>query len=263
MKKEISYKIVESAVSPLPKGFLARLPEIFAREGETIYKGRNEIKVLHTKDKNGRPLAICVKKYGIPPFFNRMFYSVGVRTPKARRTYENAQKIIDAGFQTPIQYGYVLCRKNGWIGESFSVGEFIENARTVGQDKKDAALVKAFAGYTAALHARGLMHLDYILNNILYTRKDDGYVFTLIDINRFSFRSSPVSGFWQAVNLMTPFHKPEELKPFVEAYEQAAHCPGKLVGRVLFFRRWRTRYSRLKKILKKIPGAKRVSKHRV
>ena len=84
-----------------------------------------------------------------------------------------------------------------------------------------------------------------------------------IDINRFSFRSKPITGFWQAVNLMTPFHEPEELKPFVEAYEQAAHCPGKLVGRVLFFRRWRTRYSRLKKILKKIPGAKRVSKHRV
>lgn len=263
MKKDVVYQVVESTQSPLPAGFLARLPEIFPREGKTIYKGRNKIKVFHTKDKNGRPLTICVKKYGIPPFLNRMFYSLGVHTPKARRTYENAQKIITAGFQTPRQYGYIIGRKNGWIGETFSVGEFVENARIVGQDKKDVALVKAFAGYTAALHARGLMHRDYILNNILYTKNDDGYAFILIDINRFLFRSSPITGFWQAVNLMTPFYKPEELKRFVEAYEQSAHCPGKLVNRVLRFRRWRTRYSRLKKILKKIPGAKRISEYRV
>ena len=263
MKKEISYQLTESDKSPLPEGFLAQLPDVFAREGETIYRGRNEIKIFHIKDKAGRPLTICVKKYGIPPFFNRLFYSLGWRTPKAKRTYENAQKIMEAGFQTPLQYGYILGRKNGWIADSFSVGEFVEQARTVGQDKQDAALVKAFAGYTAALHARGLCHLDYILNNILYTRKDGNYAFTLIDINRFSFRSHPITGFLRAVNLMTPFHDPKELKPFVEAYEQAAGCPGQLKDRVLRYRRWRTRYSQLKRVLKKIPGAKGVSKHRI
>lgn len=256
MKNTISYEVKEATSSPLPAGFLAQLPEVFSREGQTIYKGRNEIKKFEI---NGR--TVCVKKYCIPPLINRILYSLGWRTPKAKRTYDNAQEILKRGFKTPVQYGYVLRKKNGWLEESFSVGEFVAQARTVGEDKKDTGLVSAFARYTADLHAHGLMHRDYILNNILYTHDENGYDFTLIDINRFVFRQKPIRGFLQSMNLMQPFHDAAELKRFVSAYEEAACCPGKLTGRVVRFRWWRNRYSQLKRLLRKIQGSRFFTRH--
>ena len=249
MISHVSYKIVEAESSPLPKGFLASIPNRFAAEGKVIYKGRNEIKVFEVGDRT-----VCVKKYRIPPFLNRILYSWGWRKPKAKRTYENAQKILSRGFNTPRQYGYVLEYRNGWIRESFSVGEFVENSRTVGQDKQNAQLIRAFADYTASLHAHGLMHRDYILNNILYRQNEKGYAFTLIDINRFVFRSTPIRGFLQSMNLMQPFQDQQELNAFVQAYEAADPSSGALGARVARFRRWRNRYSAFKRFLKKLPG---------
>lgn len=257
MKNRISYEVITSSSSPLAGSFWERLPEVFDKEGQTIYKGRNEIKNFTV---DGR--TVCVKKYSVPPFFNRVLYSWGWRTPKARRTYQNAHEILARGFKTPAQYGYIIKRENGWISESYSVGEFVEHARAVGQDKQDENLVRAFACYTAGLHARGMVHRDYILNNILYTHAGGKYEFTLIDINRFVFKNKPIRGFLQRLNLMQPFHAPDELKRFVQAYEEAVSSPGKLAPRVARLRWWRNRYSQLKRLLKKIPGAKRLAPRR-
>lgn len=255
MKSEL--EIVEAENSPLPSEFLVHLPEMFAREGQTIYRGRNEIKNFIV---NGR--TVCVKKYSFPPFFNRLFYSWGWRVPKAKRTYENARKIAQSGFQTPQQWGYVITHQHGLIGESYSVGEFVADAHTVGQDKSDEKLLRAFAQYTADLHDKGLMHCDYIVNNILYKCMGDTYTFSLIDVNRFLFLNAPVRGWRQRLNLMQLFHEPEELKHFVQLYQQITHVPDSFVEQVLCLRRWRTRYSTFKHgVLKKIPGTKWLTKH--
>ncbi len=252
MKNKICCDVVESSDSPLPSGFLEQLPAYFSREGKTIYKGRNEIKIFQI---NGKTL--CVKKYGLPPRLNRVLYSWGWRKPKARRTYENAQMILERGFRTPRQYGYVLVRKNGQIYESFSVGEFIEQVRTVAQDKKNEKLVQAFARFTADLHAHGLMHRDYILNNVLYTCKDGEYYFTLIDVNRFIFRRKPIRGFLRRLNLMQPFPDKREMKRFVSYYQDFSNPTSPQLWRqVGQLRGWRNRYSQLKRFLKKLPGAR-------
>ena len=250
MKEEVSYEVVEADLSPLPSGFLAGLPQIFATQGQTIYKARNEIKNFVV---DGR--TVCVKKYGLPPFLNRVLYSWGWRTPKAKRTYENATKILERGFKTPAQWGYIIVRRNGLIGESYSVGEFAENSRTVGQDKYDDKLIRAFAKYTADLHAHGLMHRDYILNNILYKPQGDGYAFILIDINRFVFKNKPIRGFLRYVNLMQPFSSYHELDAFTTDYIDITHASPYLRWMVLFCRWGRNRYSQLKRLLKRIPGA--------
>jgi hypothetical protein len=46
------------------------------------------------------------------------------------------------------------------------------------------------------------------------------------------------------------------------SYEQAAAMPGKLTARVARFRWWRNRYSQLKRLLKKIPGARFITPKR-
>ena len=249
MKDRISQLTIEASYSPLPKGFLESLPRQFDKQGTTIYKKRNEVKLFQL---NGH--AVCVKKYGIPPLLNRFLYSVGWRMPKAKHTYQNAAKILERGFCTPCQYGYVLVYQNGWLAESFSVGEYVENVRPAAETRQNDDLMQAFAGYTAQLHASGLMHRDYILNNVLYTRTENGYKFILIDINRFIVQDKPIRGFLRRVNLMQPFNRPAELEKFVQAYAAAAAAPASLCKQVLWFRAWRTRYSKLKSLLKKIPG---------
>ena len=257
MTSKISHQIVEAQNSPLPPGFLTDLPRLFREGGVSLYKKRNEIKRF---DINGQ--TVCVKRYGIPPLFNRVLYSLGWRMPKAKRTYENAQEILNRGFSTPRQYGYVLEYKNGWLGDCFSVGEYIEDIHSLEDSHQDEALLRAFATYTAQLHEHGMMHRDYILNNILYRREGEEYKFTLIDINRFVFRDKPIRGFLQRLNLMQPFNRQTELKKFVQAYTAAAHAPLGLCKQVACMRRWRTRYSELKRLLKKIPGAKRIANYR-
>lgn len=257
MKNKISYKIVENPSSPLPKGFLAELPRIFEEQGTIIYQKRNKIKLF---ELNGHK--ISVKEYGVPPLLNRFLYSVGLRTPKAKRTYENAAKILERGFCTPRQYGYILVYKNGWLTESFSAGEFIENVQSVEDAHHDEELRQAFARYTADLHARGLMHRDYILNNILYIQDNKGYKFILIDINRFVFRNKPIRGFLRCVNLMQPFYNQLELQKFVSAYVKFAGVPSSLCRRVAFFRACRTGYTQLKHLLKKIPGIRSFYEYR-
>lgn len=258
MKNTNPHVIVQAPSAPLPEGFLNNLPELFKEQGKLIYQQRNQIKILEV---NGHKL--CVKKYGMAPLLNRFLYSVSWRTPKAERTYKNAAKILERGFVTPRQYGYVLVYRKGWLAESFSVGEFVEGVRSVEDARQDEDLMKAFARYTAHLHLHGMMHRDYILNNILYSRTTDGYQFTLIDINRFVFRDKPIRGFLQRMNLMQPFNKLSELKKFVNAYSQEVKAGSSLCRQVVYFRIWRTRYSKLKRLLKKLPGIKSFYRYRL
>lgn len=68
-------RIINSKFNAL-KPFVDSLPYIFEDNGETIYTGRNLIKVF---DVDG--LKVNVKRYGIPFFINRVVYSY-LRKPK-------------------------------------------------------------------------------------------------------------------------------------------------------------------------------------
>ena len=41
--------------------------------------------------------------------------------------------------------------------------------------------------YTAVMHEREVLHLDYSPGNILWDKDDEGYHFTVVDINRMRF----------------------------------------------------------------------------
>ncbi|HEX5623550.1 MAG TPA: lipopolysaccharide kinase InaA family protein, partial [Sulfuricurvum sp.] len=57
------------------------------------------------------------------------------------------------------------------------------------------AIFTAFAAYTYDLHQKGVWHLDYSPGNILIKRTENGYQFSIVDINRMEFREiSPLQG---------------------------------------------------------------------
>ena len=51
------------------------------------------------------------------------------------------------------------------------------------------ALWTAFMNFTVDLHEKGIHHLDFTRKNILITRQDNMYHFSIVDLNRMEFKS--------------------------------------------------------------------------
>lgn len=247
---KVTRTVFEYEKSPLPKDFVARVPTIFDDSGTLIHNARNQIRVLEVENR-----AVNIKKYCIPPIVNRLLYSVGWRTPKAVSTYRNALRILENGFLTPRPYGYILEYTNGVLGFSYFISEQIQDMRPMGYGEHPAELIKAVAQLTADMHQKGLLHIDYTPNNILYTQKDGKYVFSLVDINRFRFYDHPVPPSAVLTNLMKPFYDDKQLVSFVKEYASLRGLEPELYKKVLRRRHLRNAYDTLKKNLKKLPFA--------
>lgn len=238
----------------LTNEFLKNLPEYFENNGEIVFQGRNEIKAINL---NGHK--INVKKYCIPPIVNRFFYSVGIRTPKCISAFVNAQKILKLGFETPKPYAYIIERKNGLIRYSYLLSEQIENAKQVrycwGVD-----FMRAFAIYTAQIHEKGLFPRDYTSGNILCRKENGKYRFFLIDVNRFFFKNKPLTLDQAPYNIYTTMPSERNLCFFIRCYSEYRGMSEKyLKNKTFLCRRIRSKYSDLKVLLKKIPGAKKLT----
>ncbi len=236
----------------LPDGYLAQLPHgFFDHGGQLIHNARNQIKVFEV---NGHK--INVKKYCIPPIINRIFYSYGLRRPKAKTTFANAQEILKRGFWTPAPYGYIIERNAlGLITYSYFFSQQLDNVSPVGHGCTDKDLITDVARFTADLHTHGLLHIDYTPNNILVRMQDGKRRFYLVDINRFSFRHTAWPVRKVLNNLMKPFWNDDVLTFFVQQYAKARGVSQDIVKQVLRLRHLRNRYDDFKDGLKKIPGA--------
>lgn len=166
--------------------YIESIPKRFQSEGQSIYTGRNQIKVMSVDG-----LEINVKRYGIPKLFNRIIYSF-FRYPKGRRAFDYPKLLLEKGFQTPIPIAYIEERRYGLIDHSYFISlqcpykrNFYEFGDANIGDCSD--VVVAFAQYSARLHEAGILHRDYSPGNILFDKVNDKYQFSLVDINRMSF----------------------------------------------------------------------------
>jgi len=167
--------------------FVEAIPDLFDKEGEMIYKERNQIKVFTVGNEK-----IIVKSFKIPLFFNRIIYT-HFRSSKAERSYENALKLIERQINTPQPVGYIKRQKNGLLADSYYVSIYKEYPGMLRElryhtleETKD--LVSAFVRFTVDIHEKDVFPLDYSPGNILYEKIGDEYHFCLIDINRMQFK---------------------------------------------------------------------------
>lgn len=166
--------------------FVERIPEDFETIGTVIHSGRNLIKMITVEG-----LDINIKRYAIPPLINRIAYSF-FRLSKGKRAFVYPKKLLEKGFETPYPIAYIEERKMGLIGYSYFISvqspyryNFCEFGNV--DVKSCEEVVVAFAKFTARLHEAGVLHLDYSPGNILYDKLEDGYHFSLVDINRMHF----------------------------------------------------------------------------
>lgn len=166
--------------------FIKKLPFTFDESGDITYSARNTIKTFDTEDYK-----INVKSFKKPIFINQIAY-VTVRQSKAKRSYENARKLVEKGFATPDPIAYIEQKELGLLTNSFYISvdeEFdgmLRELRT-GTVECHKELLRQFALYTASLHEKQVLHLDFSPGNILYKLNNGVYTFYLVDLNRMQF----------------------------------------------------------------------------
>lgn len=174
------------------EAFVRKLPEDFEHSGETIYKGRNEIKLFRFEN-----LLINVKSFKIPHFINKITYAC-FRQSKAKRSFRYAKKIINLGADTPEPVAFLESFKFGLFQKSYYLSIHHQSDFTIrdliGFDFQDKYnILEQFTAYTYfKLHKNKIHHLDYSRGNILINRlENNNYAFCIVDINRMNFETMP------------------------------------------------------------------------
>lgn len=168
---------------------LLKIPNLFEQHGETIYKSRNELRII---DIPG--LIINVKRYRIPFLMNRIAYTF-FRSSKANRAYEYALTLKEKGFGTPEPIAYLEFKNKGLLGYSYFVSRHISECRMMREfsDGSDIAgredIIEALGTFIARLHEAGILHLDLSVGNILFQKEGKNIRFWLVDLNRMRFCS--------------------------------------------------------------------------
>lgn len=201
------------------EGFITNLPATFSHAGETVYSGRNIIKLF---DIQG--LTINVKSFKKPILINQIAYTT-FRNSKARRSYEYALRLEEKGFHTPDPIAYIEQKTLGLLKHSFYIS-VNENFDGIMQELKTGKiedlkeLLYHFARYTARLHEEQILHLDYSSGNILYKTVKGNYIFYLVDLNRMIF-DKPIDIDTACFNFRRLWGSDEMISIFVEEYAKS------------------------------------------
>lgn len=166
--------------------FLLELPPVFGNLGEVTYQGRNQIRLI---EYNG--IKLNVKSFKVPNVVNRFVYG-NLRKSKAERSFKYANALVDKNIDTPFPVAYIEERAFIVFKRSYYISiheEFDGMMRELKWGKLEGRedLLKQFARFTASIHEKGVLHLDYSPGNILYKKQNDIFTFSLVDLNRMKF----------------------------------------------------------------------------
>lgn len=175
-------KIVISPKYDFLTPYIEQVPDRFEFLTEILYEDRNVIKgdeVLNTK--------LVIKSFHRNYLTNRIRYSF-FHPSKAKRAYNNGLQLIQRGFLTPDPVAYIERYEYGLLNQSFFIclrTDFtkLEFHFATGGEQ----LMKQLAEFTFNLHKRGVYHMDFSNGNILCSKDNDQYQFSLVDNNRMKF----------------------------------------------------------------------------
>jgi len=179
-------KIVKNQSYEQLSGFLKSIHDQFEKTGTVIYKQRNEIRVFEINS-----LLVNVKRFKTPHLFNRIMYTF-FRSSKAQRSFFYALKFKDMSIETAEPVAYIHTKRHGLLHYSYYISLQADYNRSMDVFGKGSVhgrehILKAFAKFTAKLHAKGVIHKDYAPRNILFKEENGDIKFCIVDINRIKF----------------------------------------------------------------------------
>ncbi len=189
----IKYKINEKYKNSF-EDFTLNIKSYFKQNTQTIHKARNVLKVIEHKS-----IDTVVKAFRVPNIVNQFAYAY-IRGSKAKKSYENAMKLITLNVNTPEPISYIEFYQNTLLQESFFITlhqpyDFLIREPLYDADFKDREnIIKQFARFTYELHQKDIFHKDYSAGNTLVMDKGDGiYEFSIVDINRMEFKKIDIN----------------------------------------------------------------------
>lgn len=217
--------------------FVARLNQDFAIQGDVLYQKRNVLKRFVVKNAS-----VVVKSFQKPNFFKSIIYG-WFRKSKARRSFEYAVHLQQAGIGTPAPIGYLECRILGRLTTSYyasaestcthTFNDLIGNSTFPFRTE----VLTAIGEFTARLHELGICHQDYSGGNILFEYRDGKVVIELIDLNRLKF--GKVNLFDGCRNFERLNIDADALRTIAKAYAQARGFDVQLCTNSIIQMRWK------------------------
>lgn len=163
----------------------------YIKSDQILQAKRNTLKKVNFEGND-----CVVKAFSIPHFPQNYSYGTFSKS-KAKKSYDNAKKLLELGFHTPAPVGYFEYRTGFKLRASFYICNFAANTETLQTllDKDDPLspeLIQQFAEFCHHLHLKGILHRDFNPKNILISNNDGVRKFSLVDINRITW-SGPLS----------------------------------------------------------------------
>lgn len=199
--------------------------DFLPKSSEYIYRGRNNLYRIKLGGKS-----YILKDFRRPHIVNRYVYT-GIRKSKAARSYHNALKLIELGFNTPYPVAYFEIRRNCALLYSFYISEELGDAHEMRhwENYPDIdVLLPQFAKEILRLHKAGVWHKDFSPGNILFIRENAKiYKFYHVDLNRMKFGVSDhrkLMRMFRALNLQM-----SETENIARLYARAAGLDEELI----------------------------------
>ena len=170
------------------KEWIEAVPQRFTAESTVLYKGRNIVGTMLTEDRQ----TLCVKKYLVPLWPQRIVYSF-LRKTKAERAYYNALTLLNLNIPTPKPVAYIVCKQHGLITDTYLITEYCPYKRNFYEFRQHGIIgyehiIKQLAALAAHMHNNGLIHKDFSPGNLLFEEENGHVALSVIDINRMSTR---------------------------------------------------------------------------
>ena len=231
------------------RSFAEQLPEQFAASGETLFRGRNEIRRFEVE---GVP--VVVKKFRN----NRLKQLLSlVRRGKAEKSYRHGCRLEQLGVPTPTPMGYVELRSRlGLVREAYYLSAYIPYPSLVevnpSEEHFNRALMTDFARFVAGLHGLGVLHDDLNTGNVRCEERAEGMRFWLIDINRMRFakEGKPLSRKACFGNVVRFSYNTPMFHHFLHAYLEARGWSERLFEEALVRKVRHDRFTEWKRSLK-------------
>lgn len=204
---------------------LASLHDDYDKAGREIFRSRNSVRIIET---GGRRIA--VKRFRKLSAWRRPIYTL--LKSKARKALEYSIVYNERGIKTPAGIASVEIYSRGLIEEAYLVTEVSDGKQAfealVKAEKWDERLADTVADMVAAMHRRGIMHLDPNMKNFMFTTKDDGeYEVETIDINRTRLTAGTPRRRPVVKNLARLTHRRDLLERMTRRYASTMGIDGK------------------------------------